>query len=162
MGGAISQTLALDNPERVLGLGLVGTGARLRVLPAILEGTLQDFATTAHLVTEAEFAAHADARLMQLSEKQLLECSPQVVHDDFAACNEFDVMARVAGIAVPTLVICGKDDRMTPVKYAEFLSARIPGARLDLIDGAGHLVMVEQPEAVSRALREWISSRSWT
>jgi pimeloyl-ACP methyl ester carboxylesterase len=158
MGGAIAQTLALEYPARVLGLGLVGTGARLRVRPAFLDGVLDDFPTTAHQITQAEFAPSADERLKQLSENQLLECSPQVVHDDLAACDAFDVIARVGEMLAPTLILCGREDQMTPVKYSEFLAAKIPHARLELIDGAGHLAMLEQPEAVNRALREWLAA----
>ncbi len=157
LGGAIAQTLALENPDRILGLGLVGTGARLRVLPAFLEGLLADLAATVHTVTEAEFASEADPRLKQLSEQQMLACPPQVVHDDFAACDVFDVMPRLDSIRVPTLVLCGSEDRMTPVKYSQYLAAHIPRARLVVVQGAGHMVMVEKPDEVNRALSEWIA-----
>lgn len=157
MGGAIAQILALENYDRVLGLVLVGTGARLRVHPSYLEGILKDFAGTAHLFNEAEFSPHADPRLKELSEKQLLACDPRVVNGDLVACNEFDVIARVSDIHVPTLVICGAQDQMTPPKYAQFLSAKIPNSHLELIQGAGHMLMLEQPTQVNRALARWIS-----
>jgi pimeloyl-ACP methyl ester carboxylesterase len=156
MGGAIAQTLALENPNRVLALVLVGTGARLRVRPAFLNGILDDPANTARQLNEAEFAAGADARLKHLSEQQLLACDPQVVHDDLAACDAFDVLTRVSAIRAPTLVVCGTEDRMTPVKYSQFLAAQIPRSQIRLIEGGGHMVMVEKPDEVSRALLEWI------
>jgi pimeloyl-ACP methyl ester carboxylesterase len=158
MGGAVAQTLGLENPDRVLALVLVGTGARLRVLPAFLEGALNDFANTAHQFNEAEFAPAADSRLRALSEQQLLICDPQVFHGDLVACHAFDNLFRVQEIRAPALVICGTEDRMTPVKYSQYLAAKIPDAQLRLVEGAGHLSMVEKPDEVNHALLGWIPS----
>ncbi len=155
MGGAITQLLALSHPDRVAGIALVGTGARLRVLPAVLDGILNDFDHTARMLTEYSFAPAADTDLLEQSEMQLRACDPRVTHGDYAACNAFDVMERVAEIRAPTLVICGKQDRMTPPKYSEYLASKIPNARFVLIEGAGHNVMIEKPEAVNRALIEF-------
>ncbi len=158
MGGAIAQTFALSRPDRTFGLVLVGTGARLRVLPAILEGVLTDLDRTARLVTEYSFAPGSDARLRAKSEEQLRASAPTVTHDDFAACNAFDLMDRVSGIRVPTLIVCGRQDRMTPVKYSEFLASQIAGARLVLIEGAGHYVMLEKPDEVNLALTQLVTT----
>jgi pimeloyl-ACP methyl ester carboxylesterase len=158
MGGAVAQTLALENPDRVQGLVLAGTGARLRVLPAFLEGALSDFANTAHQFNDAEFAPAADARLKALSEQQMLQCDPEVFHGDLGACHAFDILSRVQEIHAPTLVLCGIEDRMTPVKYSQYLASKIPHAQLRLVEGAGHMLMVEKPEEVNRALMEWIRS----
>lgn len=158
MGGAVAQTLGLENSERVAGLVLVGTGARLRVLPAFLEGAVSDFANTARKFSDAEFAAAADLRLKELSEQQLSMCDPKVFEGDLVACNTFDLIPLVQEIRVPALVICGKEDWMTPVKYSQFLAGRMPSAQIRIVEGAGHLVMVEKPDEVSHALLEWIPS----
>lgn len=158
MGGAIAQTLALDHPERVTGLCLVGTGARLRVLPTILEGILNDFDTIAELVVNYSYATPLDASLRERALTEFRACPANIAHGDFNACNAFDLMTRLSEIRAPTLVVCGKDDRMTPVKYAEFLVTHIPNAQLAVIEGAGHSVMLEQPLAVNRALREFVSN----
>ncbi len=155
LGGAIAQTLALSHPARVAGLALVGTGARLRVLPKILEGVLSDFASTAHFVAQAMFARQDDPQIAK-TEEQLRACPAQVVRGDFSACNAFDVIARLGEIRAPTLVLCGRADVMTPVKYGEFLAANIAGAQLVVVEDAGHALMLEQAEAVNRALVEFI------
>jgi pimeloyl-ACP methyl ester carboxylesterase len=160
MGGAIAQMLALSHPDRVAGLGLVGTGARLRVLPAILDGVLNDFDSTARLVVEYSYAPGADASLRQLAEEQFRACALTVTHGDFAACNAFDIIARVAEIRAPTLIVCGSADQLTPIKYSEFLAAKIPQARMAAIEGAGHSVMIEKPDAVNRALAEFVARLS--
>lgn len=154
MGGAIAQMLALTYPTRVAGLALIGTGARLRVLPQFLDGTLTDFEKTCAQIARAQFARPDDAQIRKL-EKQMRAGAPRVLHADFAACNAFDVMNRVGEIRAPTLVVCGRADAMTPVKYSEFLGAKIPGARLEIIANAGHAVMLEQPEELNRVLSEF-------
>ncbi len=158
MGGAIAQTLALAHPERVAGLGLIGTGARLRVLPAILEGILNDFDTIAEQVVNYSYATPLDASMRERALTEFRACPASVTHGDFSACNAFDLMTRLGEIRAPTLVVCGKEDQMTPVKYAEFLAAHIPKAQLVVIEGAGHSVMLEQPFAVNRALSEFVST----
>ena len=152
MGGGIAQTLALSHPDRVAGLGLVGTGTRLRVLPAILEGVLSDFDTTARLVVENSYAPTLDAAIRERAVTEFRACPPTVTHGDFTACDKFDIMPRLAEIRAPTLVICGREDRMTPVKSSEFLASKIPHTRLRLIEGAGHSVMIEKADEVNRAL----------
>ena len=95
---------------------------------------------------------------MQLGRVQMAQVNPQITANDYAACNAFDVMDRVGQIAAPTLVIGGTVDQMTPPKYAAFLAEKIPGARLAMIKGAGHMVMLEQPELVARHVEEFLST----
>ncbi len=156
MGGAIAQSVTLAQPDRVAALALIGTGARLRVLPALLDSESASFDNVVRKVTQDSFAAGADATLVQKAEVQLLACDPRVVSGDYAACNAFDVMERVGEIRAPTLVVCGVEDRMTPPKYSEFLASKIPNAHLEMIGSAGHQVMIEQPEAVNGALVEFV------
>jgi pimeloyl-ACP methyl ester carboxylesterase len=154
MGSAIALTLALDFPKRVLGLGLVGSGARLRVVPAILENTASEamFPVAVKLINDAAFSPSVNPRLKELAAARMTEIRPSVLHGDFLACNEFDVMQRLGGISVPTLILCGTDDILTPPRYAEYLRDHIPASRLITFPGAGHMVMLEQPETVANAL----------
>lgn len=158
LGGAIAQMLALSHPDRVAGLGLVGTGARLRVLPAILDGLVNDIQKTAPFIVENAYAPNMSEDMRARAMEELRACDPTVTHGDYSACNAFDVMARLGEIRAPTVVICGKQDRMTPPKYSEFLVSKIPNARLVLVHGAGHSVMIEQPEATTRALYDFVGS----
>ena len=160
MGGAIAQQFALSYPQRVAGLVLVATGARLRVAPAILSGMLTDWPGTLDLVTRYAWGPGAPEELVRLGRAQLAEADPQVAANDYTACNAFDVMERVGQIAAPTLVIGGTADQMTPLKYATYLAEKIPGARLATIEGAGHMVMLEQPELVARHVREFLATVS--
>lgn len=157
MGSAVALTLALDYPKRVLGLGLVGSGARLRVAPQILEYTANEtlFPQAVKLINDAEFGPSVDTKLKELAARQMAEIRPSVIHGDFLACNEFDVMQRLGEINHPTLILCGADDILTPIKYSEYLCEHIPNARLVAFPGAGHMVMLEQAVEVAQALSDF-------
>jgi pimeloyl-ACP methyl ester carboxylesterase len=90
--------------------------------------------------------------------KQLLGCGPEVLYGDFLACNRFDLREEVERIDLPTLVICGREDELTPVSYSEFLHRRIKGAALEIIPDAGHMVMMEAPDPFNRAVRDFVLS----
>jgi pimeloyl-ACP methyl ester carboxylesterase len=156
MGGAITLWTALTAPHRLRGIGLVGTGARLRVLPAILEGLQADFAKTVELISGYAYAPNAPPDLVNDGRDELLANRPEVLHGDFLACDRFDVMERLGEIRQPAAVVVGAEDQMTPVKYARYLADHLPDAELTVIEGAGHMVMVEQPEAVTRALQRLV------
>ena len=159
MGGATAMTTALNYPQRVAGLVLVGTGARLRVLPKILEGTLKDFENTVEFICGYAYAQQAPREVVYRGQQQMLQVSPQTIHDDFAACNAFDITGLLGQIRCPTLIICGTEDTLTPPKYASFLAERIAGAEFKLVEGGGHMVMVEKAdqvaEAIASALARW-------
>lgn len=69
--------------------------------------------------------------------------------------DSHDDLARVQ---VPTLVLCGAQDPVTPVAEHEVMAARIPGARLAVIAECGHLSTLEQPAAVNRLLADWLAA----
>ncbi len=158
MGGGIALDFALHYPDRLAGLILVGSGARLRVAPAILAGILSDFEATVDLVCNYAFGSTATEQLKRLGRQRLLKTLPEVLHGDYAACDAFDVMERLREVRCPTLVIGGTADALTPPKYSVYLRDHIPGAELVLVDAAGHMVMLEKPEVVTRAVSQFIAS----
>ena len=143
MGGAIALEFALRYGGRLAGLILVGTGARLRVAPEILAGIQNDFEGTTALLAAWAHGDHVDPNLQRIYLRRLREVDPQVLAADFLACDAFDRRADVAAIATPALILCGDADRMTPVKYSQFLAAEMPDARLIILPGAGHMAMLE-------------------
>jgi pimeloyl-ACP methyl ester carboxylesterase len=64
----------------------------------------------------------------------------------------------LAKVAVPTLVMCGRQDPVTPVADHEAMAARVPGSRLAFIEDCGHLSAIEQPQAVTRVLADWLTN----
>jgi len=157
MGGAIVQTIGLTAPERVAGMVLVGTGARLRVAPQILEGILSDFEQTVEVILEYAYGPAASQKLLTVGRRSLRETPPEVLHGDYLACDRFDIMERLGQIQVPVLVINGTEDRLTPPKYASYLVEHLSDARLALVEGAGHMVAVEQPETVAALIKGWVA-----
>ncbi|HVP78656.1 MAG TPA: alpha/beta hydrolase [Thermodesulfobacteriota bacterium] len=158
MGGAITQTLALTHSEIIQGVVLVGTGARLKVLPSILDGINTNFKETIPKIIQYAYSRKAPPNLIEDGVAQMLTCRPGVLHGDFLACDRFDVMKEVEKIDLPTLILCGEEDALTPVLYSEFLHRRIKGSRLEVLPNAGHMVMMESAQAfnerVSRFLEE--------
>ncbi len=160
MGGAVAQDYALAYPGRLAGLILVASGARLRVAPAILNGLRDDFPATVRLIADWAYGASPSERMRRLYAERLLDNDPRVLQGDYAACNDFDLMDRVQRIAAPTLIICGEADRLTPPKYSQYLSQQIPGARLHLLSGAGHMLMLEQAERVTEIIADFLAHLS--
>ena len=163
MGSAIAISLALDHANHVIGLGLLGAGARLRVASEILENAANPETHTraVEVVVQWAFSPAAPAQLVALAGKRMAETRSSVLYGDFLACNAFNEIARIEQIRSPVLIVCGVDDYMTPVRYSQFLANHIPGAVLNLIPAAGHMVMLEQPQAVSSALNEFLGSISY-
>ena len=156
MGGAVTLRLALSYPDRVAGLVLLGSGARLRVHPDILKLVVSDPASTTAFIVAQEYASGTAQASLDRGQRLLQAVDPTVIYGDYSACDHFDVMAELGQIAAPTLVIVGAEDRFTPVKYGEYLARNIPRAQLLVIERAGHMVMLEQPEVVSKAVQEWL------
>jgi pimeloyl-ACP methyl ester carboxylesterase len=160
MGGAIVQHLALQAKDQVVGLGLVGTGARLRVHPEILQNTVTEntYRTAIDMIVQWAFSPQTPPNLVELAAQRMVETRPSVLHSDFLASDGFDILDQVAEIRQPTLVLCGADDQLTPLRYSQFLADQIPNAQLQVVPGAGHMVMLEKPREVSEALVMFLDS----
>ncbi|MCZ7625298.1 MAG: alpha/beta hydrolase [Candidatus Methylomirabilota bacterium] len=156
MGGAIAQRLALVDPGLFAAIVLIGTGARLRVRPQIFAGLHDDTERTVELMASWGRAPGSPAELLKQDADAMLRTPVSVIEGDFRACDAFDVMEQVKVITLPTLVICGTDDLMTPPKYAEYLHRQINGSQLLLIPSAGHMVMIEKPDEVSEAIEAFL------
>jgi pimeloyl-ACP methyl ester carboxylesterase len=156
MGGAIALTMALDFPERVAGLVLVATGARLRVVPAILKQIPIDFEAALDATTRYAWGPGVSSELVELGRESLREAGADVLLNDLRACDRFDVMERLGEIDAPTLVVSGSADRLAPVKYARHLAERIAGAQIAVLEGAGHMVMLERRAKVADAVARFL------
>ena len=156
LGGAIAQELALAAPDRVTGLVLVSTGARLRVSAALLAGLERDFEGAVRLITQWAWGPEADPALVAQGLQVMMETGPQVLLRDFLACDRFDARGRVVEIAAPTMVLTGSEDRLTPPRLGQWLADHVPGARFSLVTGAGHMLMLERPVEVAAALEAFL------
>lgn len=154
MGGAISLVVAQRTQGQLAGLVLVASSARLRVAPELLEISRDPgrFEEAVDWVLGASFATDTPAKLVRQVRRELLKEDPNVFHLDFQMCDHFDVRQRLQEIEIPTLVVFGDQDQMTPPFLAQELAAGLKRAKLQMVEGAGHLVMQEKPEEVGQAL----------
>ena len=157
MGGAIAITLALRNPD-LAGLVLVGTGARLRVDPKILTGIKENYEEVSKLVGTWSVSPSSDPVIAERIAEDLLKVKPEVTYGDFIACDRFDRMNDVQKITCKTLIVVGADDRMTPVKYSQYLREKIVNSRLVVIPDAGHSVMLEKHREFNAAVEAFLDS----
>ncbi len=156
MGGAIVQKFALDYPEYLKAIVLVCTGAKLRVTPIIFEAIKENHAQAVELIAEFVFSNKTANEIREKVMEEMRSISPNVIYGDFEACDKFNVLDRLKEIKVPTLVICGFEDQLTPVKYSEYLKNNIPNSKLEVIADAGHMVMLEKPEEFNEKLEKFI------
>ena len=158
MGGAVAQAEAIARPERLAGLVLIATGARLRVLTRLVDLLRGNPNEGRRLIQDLSFAPGAPREHVEMVDRVLREGAPLVTLGDYLACDRFDVRERLATIRAPTLVVTGAEDRLTPPKGGRFLAETIPGARAVEIPAAGHFPQLEQPGAVNAAIHEFLAS----
>ena len=158
MGSAVALALALRYRKRPIALVLIGSGAKMRVDSTVLEmaSNSSTFDATVETIIGNSYSSDVDLHIKELAGRQLAETRPTVLYGDLLACDAFDVMDQVKKIHVPTLLICGGADRMTPPNRSEYLHNQIKDARLHILEGAGHMVMIEQPDQVAHLLDSFI------
>ncbi len=155
LGAAVALQTALTYPGEVAGLILIGGGARLRVGSQIFEMIDQRWPACIDELVGFSVDEQCPHPLRRRLHDMHLAVGRRATRLDYAVCNEFDGMDRVGSIAVPTLIVVGANDRMTPPKYADFLHRAIAGSELAVIDGAGHLPHLEQTSIVNDAIVRW-------
>ena len=167
MGGYCALEIVRQAPERVAALALLDTSAR----PDTPEGTTNrrrlvklaghDFDRVVDellpkLVAPAHLAEPAIAGTVRAMAGAFDAAS--FARQQEAIISRADSRPLLPAIACPTLVLCGREDALTPVAIHEEMAAAIPGARLVVVDGSGHLSPLEQPDAVTAALSAWLDA----
>ena len=160
MGGAIALEVALRRPERLGGLILVGTGARLRVMPTIFSTIREDFDAAVGGMAAFLLSPDASKELIDEQKRLLAENSADALIGDFTACDAFDVIKELPAIALPTLILCGKQDMLTPVKYSEFLRDNVAGSEAVFLDDSGHMPMLEKSDVFNEAVASFLARLS--
>ena len=157
-GGAIALMYALRYPQELKGAIVIGSGARLRVHPIFLapcEEAIKGNPQKWYELVEEMYRLTPEDYKREMVEKQKT-IGPAVMLNDFLCCDKFDIMDRVHEIKVPTLIMCGESDVMTPVKFADYLGAKITDSNVVIIPQATHLVFAEKPEAVNKAIEDFL------
>src|SRR5262249_53191803 len=161
LGGAVAMALAARRRDIVRGLVLLASCAKLpRVespgerllafLPGPLGGIL--FFSRAQKLLSAPGVPMGG---VSIGMRELRSCPPETILTDVQAARAMDLSEQATTIAAPTLVLCGSRDRLTPPELSEQLRALIPRARLGIIEGAGHMLLLEGPERVNQAISDF-------
>jgi len=147
MGAAIALVVASRASERVRGLVLACSAARFTLSDEMV-ATARDVARgrLPQQFTTDTFSPATGMDVMREAWMEQVKTDPRVRLTDLLACRAFDGHALLPAIRVPTLVVAGADDGITPVAQAEALAAGIAGARLEVLAQAGHQAPLEQSE----------------
>ena len=165
MGGMVALELLKLAPDRVTRLALVDTNARADTLAQkayrraanLAVGALGDFRKLAERSLPS--LLHPDAP--QDVRDEMVEMSVRVgpeayVRQNRAVAARKDLRPVLAGIAVPTAVIVGEEDRLTPLAMSQEIHALVPGSTLHVIPDCRHLPPIEAPDAMAALLAKWL------
>lgn len=158
MGGAIAMWIAMNHPEMLHGLILMSTGAKLPVNLSLIEelATQVGFPTAVDNITRWSFSRGIEPALVENVKKQMLKLRPSVLAGDFKACDLFDVSGELDKIDVPTLILVGDEDKMTPIRFSEELAENIQESTFEVVKSSGHMLAIEQPEAAAKLVRSFM------
>ena len=158
LGGAIAQAYYFKYPKDLRALILVGTGARLRVSPAILEATQKDIKQYIDTIPVGAFFKKTSKDIINQFVSDTSKLKPAVIYTDYKICDSFDTLENTSKINVPCLIICGNKDLLTPPKYSQFFKEKIKNSKLVIVKNAAHMVMLEKPTDVDKAIEEFVNS----
>lgn len=159
LGGAIALRLALKPLKNLKGIVLIGSGARLRVMPMILQA-LSSSAKADNTIPPMMFSMNdkIDEPLRSLVSGTMKANGATVMLNDLSICDSFDMMDEIGKLDLPVLALVGDQDQMTPPKYAEFMVKSIPSAKMEVIEDGTHMVFAEQAEIVNRKIEVFVKS----
>jgi pimeloyl-ACP methyl ester carboxylesterase len=122
----------------------------------ILDGIKSDFEATVRKINGFAFSRKTPSEMIGRGAAEMMQSRPEILYGDFLACDRFDIMNEVEKISLPTLIVCGGEDELTPPKYSQFLHQRIKGSKLEILPDAGHMVMMESAETFNEKVGEFI------
>jgi len=148
MGALVALEAAARLPLRIEALALLGFVPEMRVDAKLLDEARRDPDVAARRLLRAGFADGKPPLFWNL-----MMTAPERLRRDLAACDGYRGAAEAAwGVTCPTLLVLGEHDRLTPIAEARAFAARLANPRLAIIPGAGHVMMLEAPEATCAAL----------
>jgi pimeloyl-ACP methyl ester carboxylesterase len=158
MGGLVSLSFCLAHPSMMLALVLINTGARMPIDERVVKLFDEDCEGMTKLATSMGYSKKTPKDVIEKGLTYSMNCPKEASVTDMAATGKFDARERLHEIKVPTLIMTGSDDILTPLPMSEFLNKGIAGSTLRVIKDAGHSSIIERPreiaEEIIRFLRE--------
>ncbi|MEM6639541.1 MAG: alpha/beta hydrolase [Pseudomonadota bacterium] len=169
MGGIVAFELWRQAPDRITHLALMDTNPhpdaperrtqRWRQVEEVLKGNLRDVAVDSLKPFYLAEQNREDDDLLGVILSMAMDLGPQVFERQSRALSARpDSVPILETITCPTLVLCGREDRLCPLDYHALMAERVPRATLCVVEGSGHLPTLEQPDAVTAAMRSWLAS----
>ncbi len=168
MGGYVALEIMRQAPERVTALALIDTSARPDTPEAtenrhrLMTLAQDDFAAVPQdLMQKLLYPPHLDddGIVSCIADMAAAIGSDIFIRQQRAIMTRIDSRPTLGHIACPTLLLCGREDKVTPVEVHEEMAALIPRATLTIVEHCGHLSALEKPEAVTEALRNLLQNR---
>lgn len=167
MGGIVAMELLRRAPRRITRIALMDTNALAETPqsatayePLIIKARAGRPEEALAAFMRPEYLAPGPARaeiLALMADMARNLGGAAIVRQARALQRRFDQQATLRRCRVPALVLCGALDPVTPIKRHRLMAELIPGARLTVIEDAGHLPVLERPAAVTAALEEWLA-----
>lgn len=167
MGSLVTLELAVSHAARVKQAVLIGTSLPMPVAPVLLDAARDNEPKAAAMINAWSYSASGQIGgntvpglwLLGVNQRLMARQKPGVFHVDLKACNAYTrPLTSLSAITAAVLVIAGTQDKMTSPKAAKAVQAAIPGARLASIEGSGHALMAERPDAVLDALIAFLAT----
>lgn len=161
MGSLVALEVAARHPQRVARSVLIGTALPMPVAEVLLDAARDNEPKAAAMINAWSYSASGQIGgntvpglwLLGVNRQLMARQKRGVFHADLAACNAYRrPLETLSAITAPSLLVAGNQDRMTSLKVARAVQAAIPGARLVTLEGSGHALMAERPDAVLDAL----------
>ncbi len=161
MGGTVVQSFTLSHPERVRALVLVGAtphglGEDVNVDNVLMAIDDLGVVQASQNVIDRSFGSSASRELVEFARQEVAQTPAFVAREAIASLNASDSRANLRDIGVPTLVVVGNEDIITPPGESVILAEGIPEGRLEVIADAGHFPMLEQPQAFNHVLESFL------
>jgi pimeloyl-ACP methyl ester carboxylesterase len=166
MGGIVAMEIMAQAPTRVTRLALLDTNpcaelpeVQARRAPQIAAAAAGNLARVMRDEMKPNYLAESPAKpaILDLCMDMALTLGPDVfIRQSIALRDRPDRQDTLRGVTVPTLILCGAEDRLCPPARHHLMHGLIPGSNLVILPAAAHMPTLEQPEATTAALRDWL------
>jgi len=161
MGGGIALTQALQADCRLNSIVIIASAAQLRTSAALLNSFRTAISAGNLGAGLCEFSAQlfgttAQSGIIEPGRQLLATVSPTTLLNDYLACDSLDLTPHLGQIALPVLVIGGREDNVVPIGDTLALAQSIPNAQWLDIEGTGHMLILEKPDTVTRAIQDFL------
>lgn len=160
LGGAIALWSAVHTPERTVAVGLIASGASFKIPDGLLDDlTSGTTLPEALAVLQAHlFSRRTEKTLVEKVMRSFGKARSSQLQSDWKAAADFDLCGQISSVRAPVWAAVGLEDSLTPPGMGRYLAGQLPQMELLQVGGAGHMVMLEQPEKVGQGLNQFLKS----